>query len=93
MPIGQLRWDPLPLPKEQLTFLEGMRTITTAGDAGTQAGMGAHVYLATRSMSDEYFYNADGEMLFVPQQGGCALRPSSASSRSSRARSPSSRAA
>ena len=37
-----------------------------------QAGMGAHVYLVTRSMEDEYFYNADGEMLFVPQQG--ALR-------------------
>jgi len=31
--------------------------------------MGAHVYLITRSMQDEYFYNADGEMLFVPQQG------------------------
>ena len=29
-----------------------------------------HVYLITRSMQDEYFYNGDGEMLFVPQQGG-----------------------
>ena len=38
-----------------------------------QAGMGAHVYLVTRSMEDEYFYNADGEMLFVPQQGGLRL--------------------
>ena len=47
--------------------------ITTAGDAGTQAGMGAHVYLVTRSMQDEYFYNADGEMLFVPQQGSLRL--------------------
>ena len=35
--------------------------------------MGAHVYLVTRSMEDEYFYNADGEMLFVPQQGGLRL--------------------
>ena len=35
--------------------------------------MGAHVYLITRSMQDEYFYNADGEMLFVPQQGGLRL--------------------
>ena len=47
--------------------------MTTAGDAGTQAGMGAHVYLITRSMQDEYFYNADGEMLFVPQQGSLRL--------------------
>ena len=52
-----------------MTFLQGVRTMTTAGDAGTQAGMAAHVYLVTHSMVDEYFYNADGEMLFVPQQG------------------------
>ncbi len=49
------------------------RTITTAGDAGSQAGMGAHLYLITCSMQDEYFYNADGEMLFVPQQGELRL--------------------
>ena len=69
MPLAPLRWDPLPLPKEELSFVEGMHTMTTAGDAGSQAGMGVHVYLATRSMVDEYFYNADGEMLVVPQQG------------------------
>jgi homogentisate 1,2-dioxygenase len=69
-----LRWDPIPLPEDQaLTFPDGIRTITTAGDAGAQAGMAAHVYLVTRSMRDEYFYNADGEMLFVPQQGGLRL--------------------
>ena len=43
--------------------------MTTAGDANTQAGMAAHVYLITKSMVDQHFYNADGEMLFVPQQG------------------------
>ena len=43
--------------------------MTTAGDAKTQAGMAAHVYLVTKSMVDEHFYNADGEMLIVPQQG------------------------
>jgi homogentisate 1,2-dioxygenase len=68
-----MRWDPLPLPTEPLTFLQGVRTITTAGDAGSQAGMATHVYLANRSMVDEYFYNADGELLFVPQQGDVRL--------------------
>src|SRR3712207_8117699 len=57
------RWDPIPIPSEGLSFLEGVRTITTAGDAGAQAGMASHVYLVTRSMEDEYFYNADGELL------------------------------
>jgi len=67
--IGQLRWGPQPVPKRRQTFLQGMRSMTTAGDAGALAGMGAHVYLANRSMTDEYLYNADGEMLVVPQQG------------------------
>jgi homogentisate 1,2-dioxygenase len=71
--IGPMRWSPLPIPGEALTFLTGIRTITTAGDAGTHSGMGAHVYLVTRSMENEYFYNADGELLFVPQLGRLRL--------------------
>ncbi|MGH7067735.1 MAG: homogentisate 1,2-dioxygenase [Acetobacteraceae bacterium] len=68
-PISPLRWDPIPIPNESLSFLEGVRTMTSAGDAATRSGMAAHVYLVTRSMADEYFWNADGEMLFVLQQG------------------------
>jgi homogentisate 1,2-dioxygenase len=74
VPPAPLRWDPVPLPAEGVSLIEGIRTITTAGDAASQAGMAAHVYLATRSMENEYFYNADAEMLFVPQQGGLRLR-------------------
>lgn len=73
MPIQPLRWNPIPLPAERHTFLSGVRTITTAGDAGTSAGMAAHVYLITASMTDEYFYNADGEMMFLPQEGSLRL--------------------
>jgi homogentisate 1,2-dioxygenase len=67
--IGQLRWGPAPIPKVDMTFLEGVQTMTTAGDAGTQTGMAAHVYVITKSMVDRHFYNADGELLFVLQQG------------------------
>ncbi len=70
MELGPLRWGPPPIPDEDLTFVTGMRSMTTAGDALTQSGMAAHLFLATRSMEREYFYNADGEMLVVPQQGG-----------------------
>jgi len=73
MPLAPLRWDPLPLPKRPVSFVEGIHTVTTAGDAAAQSGMGAHIYLVTRSMQDEYFYNADAEMLFVPQQGALRL--------------------
>ncbi len=67
--LGQYRWDPVPHTAEALTFLTGMRTMTTAGDVNTQVGMAAHVYLATESMVDEYLYSADSEMLVVPQDG------------------------
>ena len=73
MPIAQLRWGPVPMPEESVTFLSGVRTMTTAGDVNTQAGMATHVYLINASMEDEYFYNADGEMLFVPELGGILI--------------------
>ena len=67
--LGQYRWDPVPHAEEPLTFLTGMRTMTTAGDVNTQVGMAAHVYLITASMQDEYFFSADSELLIVPQEG------------------------
>ena len=73
MPPAPQRWDPLPWPGQPTSFIEGMQTMTTAGDAAAQSGMAAHVYCATRSMQDEYFYNADGEMLVVPQEGRLRL--------------------
>jgi len=73
LPIQPLRWNPLPIPSEPTTFLQGVRTITTAGDTGSLAGMAAHIYFANRSMQDEVFYNADGEMLFLPEQGALRL--------------------
>ena len=45
MPIAPLRWDPIPIPTRRAVLPQGVRTITTAGDAATQAGMAAHVYL------------------------------------------------
>ncbi|OJH44243.1 homogentisate 1,2-dioxygenase [Paracoccus sp. SM22M-07] len=67
--LGQYRWDPVPHSDEALTWLTGMRTMTTAGDVNTQTGMAAHVFLVTQSMQDAYFYSADGELLVVPQEG------------------------
>ncbi len=73
MPPSPLRWDPLPLPEGKVAFPDGMMTITTAGDAAAQTGMAIHVYALSASMTDEVFYNADAEMLFVPQLGGLIL--------------------
>ncbi|WP_299619162.1 homogentisate 1,2-dioxygenase [Pelagibius sp.] len=66
--LGPLRWGPPPMPNEALTFVTGMRSVTTAGDARVHSGMAAHLYFVTQSMERDYFYNADGELLVVPQQ-------------------------
>jgi len=67
--LGQYRWDPVPHSDASLTWLTGMRTMTTAGDVNTQVGMASHVYLVTDSMVDDYFFSADSELLVVPQDG------------------------
>lgn len=72
-PLGPMRWDPIPTLKERLNFLQGIRTMTTAGDALTQCGMAAHAYAFNADMEDDYFFNADGEMLIVPQLGAIRL--------------------
>jgi homogentisate 1,2-dioxygenase len=74
LPIGQRRWSPIPIPNEKLTFVAGLHTITTAGDAETHGGMGSHVALVTESMRREHFFNADGEMLIVAQENKLSFR-------------------
>jgi homogentisate 1,2-dioxygenase len=66
---NQLRWDPLPLPAAPTDFVDGLFTMAGNGGAAAQAGIGIHVYAANRSMQGRYFYDADGELLIVPQQG------------------------
>ncbi|RZA36874.1 MAG: homogentisate 1,2-dioxygenase, partial [Lysobacteraceae bacterium] len=68
----QLRWSPLPLPEVPADFVEGLFTMAGNGSAAAQCGVGIHLYAANRSMQGRWFYDADGELLIVPQQG--ALR-------------------
>ncbi len=66
---NQLRWDPLPLPAAPTDFVDGLVTMAGNGSAAAQTGVGIHVYAANRSMQGRFFYDADGELLIVPQQG------------------------
>lgn len=70
---NQLRWNPFPLPSEPTDFLDGLFTVAGNGGAADQTGVAIHVYAANRSMKGRFFYNADGEMLIVPQQGRLKL--------------------
>lgn len=68
-PPNQLRWDPLPLPAEPTDFIDGWVTMAGNGSAPAQSGNAFHLYACNRDMEGRYFYNADGELLIVPQQG------------------------
>ncbi len=72
-PPNQLRWDPLPLPKAPTDFVAGLVTMAGNGDPAAMTGCAIHLYAANRSMTDRYFYDADGELLIVPQQGRLRL--------------------
>jgi homogentisate 1,2-dioxygenase len=64
---NQLRWDPFPIPADPTDFVDGFIPIC-AND-----GIGVYVYAANRSMTDRFFYDADGELLIVPQQGSLRI--------------------
>jgi homogentisate 1,2-dioxygenase len=70
---NRLRWDPLPMPGHKADFIDGLYTVAGNGDARTRSGMAVHLYAANRSMTDRYFTDADGELLFVPELGTIIL--------------------
>ncbi|MEM9303030.1 MAG: homogentisate 1,2-dioxygenase [Pseudomonadota bacterium] len=73
-PPDAMRWDPLAAPMEPTGFVKGLVTLATNGDAATQVGIAIHVYRANASMGERYFYDADGELLIVPQAGRLLAR-------------------
>lgn len=68
-----MRWHPFSVPEEPVDFIDGLFTIAGCGDASAQFGAGIHLYCANQSMVGRFFYNSDGEMLLVPQQGPLVL--------------------
>jgi homogentisate 1,2-dioxygenase len=59
----------LPLPEVPLDFIDGLVTMAGNGSPASQSGIGIHMYAANRDMQGRFFYDADGELLIVPQQG------------------------
>jgi homogentisate 1,2-dioxygenase len=71
---NRLRWDAPPPLDAPTDFVDGLYTVGGNGDALTHAGIAIHWYRANQSMTDRCFFNADGELLVVPQQGGLVVR-------------------
>lgn len=71
---NRLRWDP---PKDLPTgtdFVDGLATMLHARMPEDLEGCALHLYHATRSMDRRVLVNADGELLFLPQQGPIELQ-------------------
>ena len=73
-PPNVMRWNAQPIPKTPTDFIDGLVTIAANGDAKTHTGIGIHLYSANKDMENRYFNNADGELLFVPEQGELTAR-------------------
>jgi len=66
-------WGPMPIPTEPADFVDSMATLGGAGDPRLRRGFAVHLYAANRSMEHRAFYDADGELLLVPQEGRITL--------------------
>ncbi|MFD2642108.1 homogentisate 1,2-dioxygenase [Pseudomonas japonica] len=69
---NRLRWSPLEMPGEPTDFIDGWVTMAANSAAEKPAGISIHCYRANRSM-ERVFFNADGELLLVPQLGRLRL--------------------
>lgn len=72
-PPNQLRWQPLPIPTAPTDFIDGLITMAGNGDACSHSGAAVHIYAANKPMTDRFFFDADGELLIVPQLGRLRL--------------------
>lgn len=64
----QLRWNPIPYQKKK-NFLESINTMCGNGSIKMNLGCSIHLYSCDESMDGDYFSNADGHMIVVPQEG------------------------
>jgi homogentisate 1,2-dioxygenase len=65
---GQLRFSPFDIPSKQTDFLKGLHPVAVNAKAAI------YIYTLNDPMVDNYFYNADGELLFIPETGKITLK-------------------
>jgi homogentisate 1,2-dioxygenase len=63
----------LPIPSVPTDFVDGLHTYGGAGDPALRRGFAIHLYCANRSMEHRAFYDADGDLLILPQHGRLSI--------------------
>ncbi len=69
---NRLRWNSFEMPQEPTDFIDGLLCMAANAEAEATSGVSVYAYRANISMS-RAFFNADGEMLIVPQAGRLRL--------------------
>jgi homogentisate 1,2-dioxygenase len=73
LPPNRMRWDPLPMPDGPADLIDSMTTMVANRSPEDLEGVAVHLYRANRDMERRCFADADGELLFIPQQGRLLL--------------------
>ncbi|MBA3454957.1 MAG: homogentisate 1,2-dioxygenase, partial [Deltaproteobacteria bacterium] len=71
--INLCGFAPLELPTDERDFVDGLTTVCGAGSARLRRGYAFHLYAANRSMERRALYNADGELLILPELGALTV--------------------
>ncbi|MGV8920897.1 MAG: homogentisate 1,2-dioxygenase [Pseudomonas sp.] len=69
---NRLRWNAFDIPSEKTDFLDGLIGLARTSAADQADGVSIYLYCANASM-ERAFFNADGELLIVPQAGRLRL--------------------
>ena len=72
-PPNRLRWSAPRVPRAPTDFIQGLATLAGNGGPDLHSGCAIYWYVTNRSMQGRFFYDADGELLIVPQQGRLRL--------------------
>jgi homogentisate 1,2-dioxygenase len=70
---NRLRWGPIADPAPGTDLIDGMTSMLVTRDPSDLAGVAMHVYAANADMDRRVFFDADGELLFIPQAGRLTL--------------------
>jgi len=71
--INLAGFAPLAVPTDDRDFIDGLTTVCGAGAARLRRGYAFHLYAANRSMERRAFYNADGDLLILPELGALTV--------------------
>ena len=68
---GQMRWQPMEKPQSDCDFVDGIVTMVATAE---KPGCAVHHYGFNKNMDSKFFYNADGELLIIPEKGSLKVR-------------------